>query len=77
MKTVTRRAPAPRWRRIPPSERNPKAKAYTDEALRTTDDYDHQEMYRLSEAARWASREGQAEEHNDAHAAHAEAAAVK
>jgi hypothetical protein len=25
-------------------ERDPKAKAYTDEALRTTDDYDHQEM---------------------------------
>ena len=39
-------------------ERDPKAKAYTDEALRT-DDYDHQEMYQLSEAARQAA-EGQA-----------------
>jgi hypothetical protein len=78
LKTVTRRAPAPRWRRIPPSERDPKAKAHTDEALRTTDDYDHQEMYQLSEAARQAAAKAKRlEEHNHAHAAHAEAAAVK
>ena len=33
---------------------DPNAKAYTDEALRTSNDYDHQEMYQLSEAARQA-----------------------
>ncbi len=36
-------------------ERDPNAKSYTDEALRTADDYDHQEMYQLSEAARKAA----------------------
>ena len=56
-------------------ERDPKAKAYTDKALRT-DDYDHQEMYQLSEAARQAAAKARRlEEHNHAHAAHA--AAVK
>ena len=35
-------------------ERDPNAKNYTDEALRTSDDYDHQEMYQLTEAARQA-----------------------
>jgi hypothetical protein len=35
-------------------ERDPNAKNYTDEALQTVDDYDHQEMYQLSEAARQA-----------------------
>jgi hypothetical protein len=43
-----------------------------------TGDYDHQEMYRLSEAARQAAAKAKRlEEHNHAHAAHAEAAAVK
>ena len=59
-------------------ERDPKAKACTDEALRTTDDYDHQEMYQLSEAARQAAAKAKRlEEHKHVHAAHAEAAAVK
>jgi len=35
--------------------KDPNAKNYTDEALRTSDDYDHQEMYQLSEAARQAA----------------------
>jgi hypothetical protein len=35
-------------------ERDPNAKNYTDQALRTSDDYDHQEMYQLTEAARQA-----------------------
>ena len=30
-------------------ERDPNAKNYTDEALRTGHDYDHQEMYQLTE----------------------------
>ncbi len=34
--------------------KDPNAKAYTDEALRTADDYDGQEMYQLSDAARQA-----------------------
>jgi hypothetical protein len=35
--------------------KDPNAKSYADEALRTSDDYDHQEMYQLSEAARQAA----------------------
>ena len=35
--------------------KDPNAKNYTDEALRTSDDYDHQEMYQLSDAARQAA----------------------
>ncbi len=31
------------------------AKSYTDQALRTSDDYDHQEMHQLSDAARQAA----------------------
>ncbi len=34
--------------------KDPNAKNYTDEALRISDDYDHQEMYQLSDAARQA-----------------------
>ena len=33
---------------------DPNAKAYTDEALRTADDYDHQELFQLSDSARAA-----------------------
>ena len=51
-------------------ERDPNAKNYTDEALRTTDDYDHQEMYQLTEAARQAGAKAKRiEEHKHAHAA--------
>ncbi len=43
---------------------DPNAKAYTDEALRTSDDYDHQELYRLSDSARAAgTRAKRIEEH--------------
>jgi len=35
-------------------ERDPNAKTYSDEALRTTNDYDHQEIYQVSEGARQA-----------------------
>jgi radical SAM superfamily enzyme YgiQ (UPF0313 family) len=35
--------------------RDPSAKNYTDEALRPVNDYDHQEMYQLSDAARQAA----------------------
>ncbi len=50
-------------------ERNPNAKAYTDEALRTTDDYDHQEMYQLSEAARKAAEKAKRIEEHKHHVA--------
>ena len=56
-------------------ERDPNAKTYTDEALRTTDDYDHQEMYQLSEATRQAAAKAKRlEEHKHARAHVAEAA---
>ena len=50
--------------------KDPNAKSYTDEALRMSDDYDHQEMYQLSDAARQAAREGEA--HRGAQHAHAD-----
>ena len=50
--------------------KNPNAKNYTDEALRLSDDYDHQEMYQLSDAARQAAAKAKRiEEHRHAHAA--------
>jgi len=50
-------------------ERDPNAKNYTDEALRTHDDYDHQEMYQLSDAARKAAEKAKhIEERKHAHA---------
>jgi hypothetical protein len=50
-------------------ERDPNAKNYTDEALRASDDYDHQEMYQLSEAARHAGEKAKRiEEHRHARA---------
>ena len=50
-------------------ERDPNAKDYTDEALRKTDDYDHQEMYQLTEAARQAGEKAKhIEERKHAHA---------
>ena len=50
-------------------ERDPNAKNYTDEALRTSDDFDHQEMYQLSEAARQAGTKAKRlEEQKHAHA---------
>ncbi len=58
-------------------ERDPNAKNYTDEALRTSDDYDHQEMYQLSEAARKAGEKAKRIEEHRHHApapARAEAA---
>ena len=58
-------------------ERDPNAKNYTDEALRTFDDYDHQEMYQLSEAARQAAEKARRlEERKHAHA-HVEPAKVE
>ena len=50
-------------------ERDPNAKNYTDEALRARDDYDHQEMYQLSESARKAGEKAKhIEERKHAHA---------
>jgi len=50
-------------------ERDPNAKSYTDEALRPTDDYEHQEMYQLSEAARKAGEKAKRIEEHRHHAA--------
>ena len=57
-------------------ERDPNAKTYTDEALRLTDDYEHQEMYQLSDAARQAGVKAKRveERHHAAAAAKADAA---
>ena len=57
-------------------ERDPNAKSLTDEALRLTDDYEHQEMYQLSEAARQAGVKAKRveERHHAAAAAKADAA---
>src|ERR1700735_2544937 len=56
-------------------ERDPDAKNYTDQALRTSDDYDHQEMYQLTEAARQAGAKAKRiEEHKHARAHVAEPA---
>ena len=57
-------------------ERDPNSKTYTDEALRLTDDYEHQEMYQLSEAARQAGVKAKRveERHHSAAAARADAA---
>jgi hypothetical protein len=56
--------------------KDPNAKSYTDEALRTSDDYDHQEMYQLSEAAKAAAAKAKhiEERKHAAAAARAEAA---
>jgi hypothetical protein len=51
--------------------KDPNAKSYTDEALRTSDDYDHQEMYQLSDAARQAAEKARRLEERK----HAQAAA--
>ena len=48
-------------------ERDPEAKNYTDEALRPVDDYERQEMYQLTEAARQAGAKAKRiEEHKHA-----------
>jgi radical SAM superfamily enzyme YgiQ (UPF0313 family) len=58
-------------------ERDPNAKNYTDAALRTSDDYDHQEMYQLTEGARQAGAKAKRiEEHKHARE-HAEEQAVE
>ena len=50
--------------------KDPNAKSYTDEALRISDDYDRQEMYQLSDAARQAAAKAKhIEERKHAHAA--------
>jgi radical SAM superfamily enzyme YgiQ (UPF0313 family) len=57
------------WRFARSVQRDPNAKNYTDEALRTSDDYDHQEMYQLTEAARQAGAKAKRiEEHKHARA---------
>jgi hypothetical protein len=54
---------------------DPNAKAYTDEALRPANDYEHQEMYQLSEGAKAAAAKAKRiEEHKHAPAAPVEAA---
>ena len=59
-------------------ERDPNAKNYTDEALRSADDYDHQEMYQLSESARKAAEKAKRiEEHRHAAPAPARADAAE
>jgi hypothetical protein len=61
-------------------ERDPNAKNYTDEALRAVDDYDHQEMYQLSDAARQAAAKAkriEEQRHARAHAAEPAVEAVK
>ena len=58
--------------------KDPNAKNYTDEALRISDDYDHQEMYQLSESARQAAAKAKhIEERKHAHAAAARAEAAE
>jgi hypothetical protein len=52
---------------------DPNSKSYTDEALRTAEDYDHQELYRLSESARAAGARAKRIEERG-HAAPADAA---
>ena len=55
--------------------KDPNAKTYTDEALQVRDDYDHQEMYQLSESARAAAAKAKRiEEHKHAAPARADAA---
>jgi radical SAM superfamily enzyme YgiQ (UPF0313 family) len=57
------------WRFARTVQRDPNAKNYTDEALRTSDDYDHQEMYQLTESARQAGAKAKRiEEHKHARA---------
>ena len=61
---------ASRYRASATISEDPNAKSYTDEALRSSDDYDHQEMYQLSDAARQAAAKAKRiEEHKHAHAA--------
>ncbi len=58
------------WRFMRGVLKDPNAKNYTDEALRLSDDYDHQEMYQLSDAARQAAAKAKhIEERKHAHAA--------
>jgi radical SAM superfamily enzyme YgiQ (UPF0313 family) len=65
------------WRFARSVQRDPNAKNYTDEALRTVDDYDHQEMYQLTESARQAGAKAKRiEEHKHARA-HAEETTVE
>jgi len=55
--------------------KDPNARTYTDEALQARDDYDHQEMYQLSESARAAAAKAKRiEEHKHAAPARADAA---
>jgi Radical SAM superfamily len=65
------------WRFARSVQRDPNAKNYTDDALRTSDDYDHQEMYQLTESARQAGAKAKRiEEHKHARA-HAEETTVE
>jgi radical SAM superfamily enzyme YgiQ (UPF0313 family) len=54
---------------------DPNAKSYTDEALRIANDYDHQEMFELSDGARAAAAKAKRIEGHKAHH-HAEPAAA-
>jgi radical SAM superfamily enzyme YgiQ (UPF0313 family) len=65
------------WRFARSVQRDPNGKNYTDEALRTSDDYDHQEMYQLTESARQAGAKAKRiEEHKHARA-HAEETTIE
>ncbi len=66
------------WRFARSVQRDPNAKNYTDEALRTFNDYDRQEMYQLSESARKAGEKAKRiEEHKQPAPAPAQFEAVK
>jgi radical SAM superfamily enzyme YgiQ (UPF0313 family) len=52
------------WRFTRSVQRDPNAKNYTDESLRTSNDYDHQEMYQLTESARQAGAKAKRIEEN-------------
>ncbi|HEY5207636.1 MAG TPA: radical SAM protein [Roseiarcus sp.] len=61
------------WRFARSVQRDSNARNYTDEALRTSDDFDNQEMYQLTEAARKAGAKAKRiEEHKHARAPAAE-----
>jgi radical SAM superfamily enzyme YgiQ (UPF0313 family) len=66
------------WRFARSVQRDPNAKNYTDEALRASNDYDHQEMYQLSESARKAGEKAKRiEEHKQPTSVSAQFEAVK
>ena len=58
--------------------KDPNTRSYTDEALRTSDDYDRQEMYQPSEAARQAAEKARRlEQRKRARAEHARVEAAE